>query len=468
MPRRSAATMTRRVLRQLATLPLAMPPPLNVLLGPLTAIGTSEYDTMELAQAAVWENWTLSDTNVHFYDGALNYYLLYYRTGDTRWSTRADFLAKDISDFQMSTGAYTGFPSQLDGSGRSTFTGKDYTTLGMAIYYLRTGYGPALSSVRAQASGGNWYRSPWSASNPNANTRDAAYGLMAMLTSTLLGGDTDWTTSMATAVNAFMTGQGTDLTSGGLQPNDGWVTADDGTQVPALQTLECFMNGLVMEALIMYDRVIGDSRIVPSIKRAVDWMWSTQWVPTGGGTEADRITNTNTNATSTSSVTIGTGTKVFTVQSGLTCFPTGNVVQAYYYPGGSPDVTHSMVGTVTSYSGTTLTLSIAAIGGTGTLAEWAIDVDEFPGDQKTTGTGTMKYANVVSGTVSRKSNQDYSNLMGLEVPAWGYLYFKGQGSSYKTNGDTMLHGCQQSIFFGNPKAYNQMFRSSARYVGWTA
>jgi hypothetical protein len=38
------------------------------------------------------------------------------------------------------------------------------------------------------------------------------------------------------------------------------------------------MDGLAMEALILYDEVIGDPRILPSIERCLQWTWGTQWV----------------------------------------------------------------------------------------------------------------------------------------------------------------------------------------------
>jgi hypothetical protein len=40
-----------------------------------------------------------------------------------------------------------------------------------------------------------------------------------------------------------------------------------------------FMGGLVTESWVMYDRIIGDPRIVPALEAYVDWMWNTQWYP---------------------------------------------------------------------------------------------------------------------------------------------------------------------------------------------
>lgn len=70
---------------------------------------------------------------------------------------------------------------------------------------------------------------------------------------------------------------------------------------------------------------------------------------------------------STSSVAVGTGTKTFTVAAGLSISPGDN---ATVYD--SETWANRMVGTVSSYSGTTLELSIASIVGSGTIDAWNI------------------------------------------------------------------------------------------------
>jgi len=83
-------------------------------------------------------------------------------------------------------------------------------------------------------------------------------------------------------------------------------------------------------------------------------------------------TDTDALQTSTTSLTIGTGAKVFTLNaSGYEKYwfadPTRRV--RAYSAGGSANF---MEGTITSYSGTTLTLSIDLTGGSGTLNDWNI------------------------------------------------------------------------------------------------
>lgn len=71
---------------------------------------------------------------------------------------------------------------------------------------------------------------------------------------------------------------------------------------------------------------------------------------------------------SVSSVAIGTGTKVFTVAAGLNFAPDIDVIAAY----SEDPINKKMTGTVVSYSGTTLTLNITSVTGSGTFASWYI------------------------------------------------------------------------------------------------
>jgi hypothetical protein len=80
-------------------------------------------------------------------------------------------------------------------------------------------------------------------------------------------------------------------------------------------------------------------------------------------------TNPPWTTTSTTSNTIGTGTKTFTVATGLTVLP-GQ--PAYAYTGNPPAGANSMVGVVSSYSGSTLVLNITATNGSGTFTTWSL------------------------------------------------------------------------------------------------
>lgn len=71
-------------------------------------------------------------------------------------------------------------------------------------------------------------------------------------------------------------------------------------------------------------------------------------------------------ALSSTSVTIGTGTKTFTINTALSIFTaTDNITLA-----STANNSNFMTGTVTSLVGTTLTLNIASVGGSGTFSDW--------------------------------------------------------------------------------------------------
>ena len=72
-------------------------------------------------------------------------------------------------------------------------------------------------------------------------------------------------------------------------------------------------------------------------------------------------------ASSTTSLAIGTGSKAFTVAAGL-AFVAGDYVIATSNSG----VSNYMHGQIASYSGTTLTLTSANVGGSGTKTDWTI------------------------------------------------------------------------------------------------
>ncbi len=69
--------------------------------------------------------------------------------------------------------------------------------------------------------------------------------------------------------------------------------------------------------------------------------------------------------TSTTSLAIATGAKTFTTQSGLAWLP-GAAIRA----SSNASAANYMQGTIASYSGTTLIITVTAIGGSGTAADW--------------------------------------------------------------------------------------------------
>jgi len=102
---------------------------------------------------------------------------------------------------------------------------------------------------------------------------------------------------------------------------------------------------------------------------------------------------------STTSIAIGAGSKIFTVGANLSLSAGQFILIA---SDASPTVNY-MWGTIASYSGTTLTVTVAAIGGSGTLADWTM---YLTGERGTTGaTGTISdISGVPTGT---SSENDY-------------------------------------------------------------
>ena len=84
-------------------------------------------------------------------------------------------------------------------------------------------------------------------------------------------------------------------------------------------------------------------------------------------TSAAATATTLSGAASTTSLAIGTGSKAFTVASGL-AFVAGDYVLAT----SNADTSNYMHGQIASYSSTTLTLTSANTGGSGTKADWTI------------------------------------------------------------------------------------------------
>jgi hypothetical protein len=96
-------------------------------------------------------------------------------------------------------------------------------------------------------------------------------------------------------------------------------------------------------------------------------------------TNVSTITNLIHTASSTSN-TIGTGTKTFTVPSGL-----GFQVGQYVLIQENGNTANVMSGRVLSYSGTTLSVDVTNTLGSGTISNWTIDVSGAPGSNGATG-----------------------------------------------------------------------------------
>ncbi len=114
----------------------------------------------------------------------------------------------------------------------------------------------------------------------------------------------------------------------------------------------------------------------------------------GGGGTIDGVSQT--------SLAVGTGSKVFTTQAGLR-WQAGQTIRAKYIKNGA----NTMTGTVTSYSGTTLTLNITSVTGSGTLDYW-----QFETDGTTTITANAAAGNLIDIT---KDNNGYIDIQDFAI-----------------------------------------------------
>jgi len=87
--------------------------------------------------------------------------------------------------------------------------------------------------------------------------------------------------------------------------------------------------------------------------------------------------------TSTTSLAIGTGAKTFTTQTGKQ-FAAGQYVIAV----SDANAANYMFGTVTSYAGTSLEMNVISIGGSGTFADWTINLSGARGAAGAAGVAT--------------------------------------------------------------------------------
>jgi hypothetical protein len=261
-----------------APAPPAAGDPIALLLGPLLVAGSAEpvvarYDAVLVdlghRYASAFPEWPEDLVSSNYYDLALVFYTAYHRTQDPYWLEQARRVARTWRD-SPNNQAIPGYLAGDWSLGSLVPPPRSMATLGLAVLAVEAGDAQARAVVHLHARliEERWVNSTgeYGLGNPvmpMGDQREAAYGLMALVTSTLLG--EDHAAAARRLLDAILARQ---LASGQWQ---GWV---EGGHVYTNN----FMNGLLMEALALHDRVLGDARIVPAIERAMAWTWSTQWV----------------------------------------------------------------------------------------------------------------------------------------------------------------------------------------------
>ena len=101
-----------------------------------------------------------------------------------------------------------------------------------------------------------------------------------------------------------------------------------------------------------------------------------------------------TGTTSSTSLAIGTGSKAFTISAGLSF-----VVGDYVLCASDANEANHMHGQITAYSGTTLTVNVTTVGGSGTLNDWVIRRSGPKGATGATGSTGAAGATGASGSI---------------------------------------------------------------------
>ena len=130
---------------------------------------------------------------------------------------------------------------------------------------------------------------------------------------------------------------------------------------------------------------------------------------------------TKLSGASTTSLAIGTGSKVFTMADSDLLFTAGTFVVA---TSGAAPTTDFMHGSVASYVGTTLTVSVTSTGGSGTHADWTVAISGArgatgPQGASGAGTGDLLAANNLSDVASAATSRTNLGLtIGTNVQAY--------------------------------------------------
>lgn len=115
--------------------------------------------------------------------------------------------------------------------------------------------------------------------------------------------------------------------------------------------------------------------------------WNINVAGNAGAAGAQGPTGSAFNTTSTTNLTIGTGSTSFTIASSGLPYSAGVRARA----ASAGNLNNFMEGVVTSYIGTTLVINVDTVSGSGTHADWNINIAGQPGTNGTNGTNGTGY-----------------------------------------------------------------------------
>ena len=173
--------------------------------------------------------------------------------------------------------------------------------------------------------------------------------------------------------------------------------------------------------------------------------------PTGaqgntGATGTTGLAGDKYTTTSTTNTSIATGSKTFTVDSGLAYSIGQSVIVSF-------DSSNKMEGSVTSYSGTTLIVNVTTITGSGTYNSWSVSLSGAPGPAGLTGATGATGTNGTTGATGATGTNGTNGATGAT------------GNNGATGATGGVLGCAVSLPAGG---VNTSFSSSGYSPGATA
>ncbi|HUQ84639.1 MAG TPA: Ig-like domain-containing protein [Gemmatimonadaceae bacterium] len=217
-----------------------------------------------------WATNGASWASMDYYDRAMIYYAWHRRTGDAKYLSRANAIALDYRKNYLEAANYVvqAHWSMLDG---------------VAMHYLTTNDEASRLAIGKVADmfTGLTYRDQIGTRTGTDNRVQARYIVALLLANQLqspsvgiasggIPGGHDWAAELRRALPMILSTQDAD---------GAWRLSDCGDGGP--RTVHPFTTGLLMDALSRYyDLFEADPRIPGAIKRAADYLWANDWVPT--------------------------------------------------------------------------------------------------------------------------------------------------------------------------------------------